>query len=282
MANQSIIGVDIGGTKIHIGKVENGQITKELRLPTLAMRTENEIVQDIIKGIEQIIDPNTIGIGIGVPGLVDEEKGIVLDLTNIPSWKETHLKSHMESHFKTMVRVTNDANCFAIGEKTYGRGQKYHNLVCLALGTGVGAGIIVNDKLYTGTLSMAGEFGGINYLQHDYEYYCSGKFFTECYGENAKILYDKAISGNVKAIQIFDEYGEHLGNLIKTILLTYAPEAIILGGSISKTLQVFQKAMTESLQSFPYKRTLDRLVIDVSSNEQIAVLGAAALIRACH
>jgi glucokinase len=280
MDNQSIIGVDIGGTKINIGKIVNGKIVDELRLPTGAKRPEDEIIQDIIHGIEQIIDTKTIGIGIGVPGLVDEKNGLVLDVLNIPSWKEVPLKSRIEKHFKIKVQISNDANCFAVGEKIYGKGQYYHNFVCLTLGTGVGAGIIINDQLYPGTLSMAGEFGGINYLKDTYEFYCSGKFFTEIHGITAETLNEKAMNGDVKAIHIFDEFGEHLGNLVKTVLFTFAPEAIILGGSISKTFRFFQKSMMDSVNLFPYKRVVKDLVIEVCSHDKISVLGAAALIIA--
>jgi glucokinase len=281
MINQSIIGVDLGGTKINIGKIVNGKIAEEVRLPTGAQRSEDEIILDIIHGIEQIIDKKTtIGIGIGVPGLVDEKNGLVLNVLNIPSWKEVPLKSRIEKNFKIKVQISNDANCFAIGEKIYGIGQNYHNLVCLTLGTGVGAGIIINNKLYTGTLSMAGEFGGINYLKDTYEYYCSGKFFTDKHDISAKALNEKALSGDVQAIHIFDEFGEHVGNLIKTILFTFAPEAIILGGSISKAFRFFQKSMMDSVNQFPYKRILEDLVIEVCSHDKIPVLGAAALIIA--
>jgi glucokinase len=278
MINQSIIGVDLGGTKISIGKIRNGRILEEIRLATGATRPENDIILDIINGIQKIIDIDTIGIGIGVPGLVDEKNGIVLDVLNIPSWKEVYLKKIIENHFHVNVRISNDANCFAIGEKVYGKGRNYHNFVCLTLGTGVGAGIVINDQLYSGTLSMAGEFGGINYLKDTYEFYCSGKFFTEIHGITAELLNERALNGDIKALQIFDEFGEHLGNLIKTILFTYAPEAIILGGSISKTFRFFQKSMMDSIYLFPYKRIIKDLKIEVCSHDKISVLGAAALI----
>jgi glucokinase len=281
MKTQSIVGIDIGGTKINIGKVVDGKVLNEQRYPTNALRSEKEIINDIISGIEQVIEPETIGIGIGVPGLVDEENGIVLDVTNIPAFKETHLKEIIESHFKLPVRIANDANCFAIGVKTYGSGNKYKNIVCLTLGTGVGAGIITNNQLYSGKLSIAGEFGSLGYLDKNYEYYCSGKFFQGNYHTTPKELFEKALNRDVNAIKIFDEFGGHLGELIKTILLTYGPEAIFLGGSISNTFRFFQKGMLDSVNQFPFKRIVQNLEIMVCERNKIPVLGAAALIESC-
>jgi glucokinase len=278
MTDQSIIGIDLGASKINFGKVADGKIIEEIYQPTGADRPEKEIIQDMIISIEKLMDKTTVGIGIGVPGLVDEKNGVVLDVLNIPSWKEVPLKSIIENHFNKKVCISNDANCFALGEKIYGIGKNYRNFVGLSLGSGLGAGIIANNQLYSGTLSMAGEFGGISYLNSNYENYCSGKFFTRNYKTSAKALYNDAISGDSAAIHIFDKFGEHLGNLIKTILLTLGPEAIILGGSVSKTFRFFQKSMMDSVYRFPHKRMIKNLVIEVSPQEKIPVLGAAALL----
>jgi glucokinase len=278
MSKQNVIGIDVGGTKIRIGKISESKLINEILLSTLAHRLEDDIISDIIQGIGMVIDVNTVGIGIGVPGLVDEEKGIIYNPHNIPSWKEVHLKEKIEAHFGLSVRLSNDANCFALGEKVFGMGKKYHNFVGLCLGTGVGAGIIINDKLYSGVLSMSGEFGGVPYLKHDYEYYCSGKFFTQCHGITGQEVFERAMSADINAIKIFDEYGMHLGKLIQTILLTLGPEAIVLGGTVSRSYRFFQKSMMESLLSFPHRLVSNRLEIEVSEFGKTAVFGAAALI----
>jgi glucokinase len=209
--------------------------------------------------------------------LVDEENGIVYNVQNIPSWKEVHLKRHLESHFSIPVNISNDANCFVQGEKYFGRGEKYKNFVGITLGTGLGTGIIINNKLHTGILSAAGEFGCIPYLKHTYEYYCSGKFFKEFHNISGKEAYERALLGDANAIRIFDEYGEHLGNLLKTVLFALGPEAIILGGTVTRSFRFFQKSMMESINNFPFELITNQLEILVSDNEKIAVLGAAAL-----
>jgi glucokinase len=277
MKHHSLLGIDVGGTKIRIGKVTDGKITDELYLLTQADKSEDMIISDIIEGIKKVISPEVTGIGIGVPGLVDEVNGIVYNVTNIPSWKEVHLKKKIESYFNKPVQLANDANCFALGEKVFGKGRKYHNLVGLTIGTGVGTGIIINDKIYSGTFSLAGEFGGIPYLQHTCEYYCSGQFFSECHATTGQAIYERALAGDRKAIKIFDEYGEHLGNLIKTILLALGPQIVILGGSVTQSYRFFHKSMMESISKLPFRMITDHLVIEISTNEKIAVLGAAAL-----
>ncbi len=274
---QPVTGVDIGGTKIVAAKVLNGSLAKEIWIPTYAHRSEKEITEDIIECIRQVTDRETSGIGIGVPGLIDEKQGIIYDLTNIPSWKKVHLKDRIEEALKIPVFISNDANCFALGEKTFGKGKEYSSLVGITMGTGVGAGIIINGKLHSGMLSVAGEVGGIKYLDKDYEYYCSGKFFRGHHGLDAVETYCRACNNDEEALKIFAEYGQHVGELIKTVLLIYGPEAIILGGSLTKAYDFFYDTMIESVASFPYKKVLSQISITNFTSEKIPLLGAAAL-----
>jgi glucokinase len=278
MKHQSIIGIDVGGTKIRVGKVVDGNVVVEVNIPTLAHRSENEIIGDIIKAIKQIIDNEVIGVGIGVPGLLDAENGIVYDVTNIPSWKEAHVKEQIEAAVNTKVYMTNDANCFVLGEKVYGLGASYANLVGITLGTGVGAGIMANNQLCTGVLSVAGEVGSIPYLNSNFEDYCSGKFFPKFYGISGRDAHCRAMSGDIAAQKMFDEYGEHIANLISIILYSVGPEMIVLGGSGAQSFELFEPSLRATLNKFPFKRIIDRLIIKVSSLENTAVLGAAALV----
>ncbi len=277
MKSKSFIGVDIGGTKICVGKVRDGRIENEVELSTPASESAENVIRDIAFGIEQIIDDEVAGIGIGVPGLVDEEKGIVYSVQNIQSWNEVHLKKHLEDQFKKSVFLTNDANCFALGEKLFGKGKSFKNFVGMTLGTGFGAGIIINDKLYSGNLSIAGELGGIPYLQYDYENYCSNKFFTNFFDLQGHEVYEMALAGNIQALYIFEQFGKHLSSIIQLMLYTLGPEAIVFGGSVSKSFPFFKESLWNDLQRFPYKIVLDRLTIEVSEIDKVAVLGAASL-----
>src|SRR5687768_1430608 len=117
MNNSKIIGLDIGGTKIHLGLVQEGAILAELKLPTSAQASKEQILAEIRSGIQSLMEDSVIGIGIGVPGLVDEQNGIVYGVQNIPAFKEVHLKTHLEEYFGKPVYLTNDANSFVLGEK---------------------------------------------------------------------------------------------------------------------------------------------------------------------
>jgi glucokinase len=279
MKSKSYIGVDVGGTKICIGKVKNGKVENELVLSTPATESSENVIHDIVFGIQQIIDNEVGGIGIGVPGLIDEDNGIVCSVQNIPSWTKVHLREHIEARFQKEVRLTNDANCFALGEKVYGKGQQYENFVGLTMGTGLGAGIIINGSLYSGCLSSAGEFGGIPYLKYDFEKYCSGKFFSHFFNLQGHEVYKMALDGNHQAIRIFEQFGKHLSRVIQLILYALGPEAVILGGSVSKSFHFIKDSLLNDLQRFPYKPILERVVIEVSEIENAAVLGAAALFQ---
>jgi len=279
MKNKTFIGVDIGGTKICIGKVRDGNIENEISLATPSTESAENVLRDIVFGIQQMMDDDVEGIGIGVPGLVDEDNGIVYGVQNIPSWNKVHLRKHIEEQFNKKVFITNDANCFAIGEKVYGKGRSFENFVGLVLGTGMGAGIIINGELYSGILCCAGEFGGIPYLQYDFEHYCSSKFFTHFYNLQGQEVFRMAIEGNRQALSIFEQFAKHLSSVIQVILYSIGPEAIILGGSVSKSYCFFQNALWDDLQKFPHKTILDKLSIEVSEIDKIAVLGAAALFQ---
>ncbi len=276
---KKIIGIDIGGTKIHAGLVLDGKMMKEIQIPTSALAPMEQIVHEIITAVEQVTEPDVVGIGVGVPGLVDEKQGIVHLVQNIPSWQEVPLKMYLEKHFKLPVCITNDANSFAAGEKMYGKGKRFNNMVGITLGTGFGTGIIIEGKLYSGIHASAGEFGGVPYLDKTIEDYCSGKFFAESHGMSGIKAKSLAEEGDAAALESFNQFGHHLGNALKIILYTLSPEAIFLGGSISGCLPFFEAAMQKSLREFPFKLVLDEVTVERSGIDNVAVLGAAALFQ---
>lgn len=279
MINSKYLGVDIGGTKVHVGVVQAGELIHEVRFETSASASKEQILTELVQNLTPLVTADVAGIGIGVPGLVDEEEGIVHNVQNIPSWREVHLKRHLAGYFDQPVYLTNDANAFAIGEKMYGQGRPYANLVGLALGTGLGAGIIINHQLYSGTLSSAGEFGMIPYLDKTIEDYCSGKFFGQRTGRAGTEWHALAQQGDAEALAVYAEFGRHLGKALHIILYAISPEAIFLGGSVSQGYEFFRSSLYESLAEFPFRQVTDRLVVAPSLIGNAAVLGAAAL---CH
>ena len=272
-----LIGVDIGGTKITAALIEDDKIVKEFTCTTPFDKEKLVIVDAVSQAISQVFDSEIMGIGIGVPGLVDLQNNLVLDVINIPSWDVVPLKKLLEDKFVKPVFVNNDSNCFALGEKHFGKGKPYGNFVGVTLGTGLGAGIIINNHLYSGQLGGAGEFGNIYYLDSNIENYCSGMFFKNR-NLNGQVLSDKAKSGDREAQKLFDELGTHISHGLANILFALAPEAIILGGSVSQSYPLFEKAMRIAFEDFPFRKMYEDLKIEVSSESNSAVLGASSLV----
>ena len=272
-----LIGVDIGGTKITAALIEDDKIVNQYTCSTPFDQEKMVVVDAVTQAISQVFDAQIMGIGIGVPGLVDLENNQVLDVTNIPSWDVVPLKQLIEDRFSKPVFVNNDSNCFALGEKHFGKGKPYRNFVGVTLGTGVGAGIIINNHLYSGQLGGAGEFGNIYYLDSNIENYCCGMFFKNR-NLNGGECADKARSGNLEAQQLFDELGTHIARGLGNIVFALAPEAIILGGSVAESFPLFEKAMRKAFDDFPFQKLYHDLKIEISDDPNAAVLGASSLV----
>lgn len=274
-----VIGVDIGGTKISAGLIENNKLVKSYKLPTPAREEKAVILQTIIRTIRALGLQDYSGIGVGIPGLVDTKNGIVYDVQNIPSLTHVALKSELESVFYCKVEINNDANCFVLGSNTYGNGQQFKNMVGLTLGTGLGGGLILNGKLYEGVGTGAGEFGFLPYKDSILEHYCSGQFFQRQYNITGEEVSQKAIDGDAKALEMFSHFGHHLGEAIKMIVYSFAPEAVMLGGSVSKNFDFFKESMWKTIRDFPYNHVIDNLVILPATGSEIALVGAASLVQ---
>lgn len=277
MTGQTVIGVDMGGTRIRAGKIRNNKI--ENIVSDFVPKTDNadEVTGVLVSLITRIIDNRVAGIGIGVPSLVDSEKGIVYNVQNIPSWEEVYLRDILEKEFEVPVYINNDANCFAVGERFFGKGKEYDDFVGLICGTGLGAGIIKNGHLMPDRNCGSGEFGEIPYLDKIYEYYSSGQFFQHVYGEDGDVMAGKARQQDAQALRAFREFGSHLGKAIKTIMLAVDPAAIIIGGGVSTSFELYSDAMWEEIRNFPYPRSVENIKIFTTDTQEIALLGAAAL-----
>lgn len=273
-----ILGIDIGGTSIKAGVLVSGHLQDIRSIPTPALESQEVILEALASFIESYLSYSFEGIGIGIPGLVDPKEGVVLGLANIPSFQHVELQKFLRTRFGKPVFINNDANCFALGVHKFGVGKGYQHLVGITLGTGLGGGIIIHNKLYSGVNSAAGEWCGVPYLDMTFEDYCSGKFFNRVYQSRPKALAKLAQEGNPIALQAFDEFGSHVGELLKVILFSLAPEAIVLGGSIRKTYPLFENSMRKTLQTFPYPSVLQKLQILVSDLDETAIHGAVALV----
>jgi glucokinase len=273
----NILGIDMGGTQVRSGLVQDGKTSSISSARINAQGTSDEVLQEFFAFTDPLINDTVTAIGVGVPGLVDAAQSTVYDVVNIPSWKEVPLKQLMEQRYHVPVLINNDANCFAMGEFYFGKGKGHNTIIGLAIGTGLGSGIIVNKKLYRGKNGGAGEFGMISYLDKYYEYYASGQFFQNVYQVNGELVFKNAVSGNTAALKMYEEFGMHLGNSIKTILYAFDVDLIILGGSVRQAFPYFSKAMWQQIKTFAFRKTVNDLRVEVSELENSGILGAAAL-----
>ncbi|MCD7973242.1 MAG: ROK family protein [Candidatus Azobacteroides sp.] len=272
------IGIDLGGTNVRVALVDKNGVRELIKEPCKADKSVEETTGHLKEMIRKIIHPKVKGIGLGVPSAVDSEKGIVYNVNNIPSWKEVHLKEILEKEFNIPVHVNNDANCFALGEKHYGAGKSCENMIGIALGTGLGAGVVLHGKLYGGSHSCAGEIGCVPYRDGTFEHYCSSRFFSRFYRATGMEVYDAAMRGNAEARKVWSDFGEHIGNLLTMVLFVYDPQVIVFGGSIANAFDFFAPAMYDRLKEFLFPDVVKNVIITPSRIQHVGILGAASLI----
>lgn len=275
------IGIDIGGTTIGTGVVENGTVKAKTINPSFGRNASlDETVSYLENLIDVFLDKNVSGIGIGVPSVVDTERGIVYDAQNIPSWKKVNLKEILEDHYGIPVHVNNDANCFAAGAYSH-RFKDVVNLdsvlVGVTLGTGLGTGIVCGGKLLNGNNAGAGELCCLPYQGGILEDYCGSKFFQRA-GMTCSEAMALAIAGNEAAAGLFKEFGRHLGYLMNLILYAYDPACIVIGGGIANSYSFFSGPMLEYVyETFTYKSVLEKVEIIQQTDDNISIIGAACL-----
>lgn len=271
------LGIDIGGTTISLGLIQEAQVVRKICVPSFpANATLDQTMTYLGDRIAEILVPEVERIGIGVPSVVDPVKGIVYNAMNIASWDVVPLKERMEARFGIPVFVNNDANCYALGAAALVR-KPAQVLVCVTLGTGTGVGIVHEGKLFAGTHCGAGEIGALPYGDGIYEACCSKQFFTGK-GWDCKALSQKAEAGDEQALALFREFGRHMGSFLSVVMLAYDPDCIVLGGGVAHTFPLFSATLWEALRSeFPYPTALENLVIEPMPNADVALVGAAAL-----
>ena len=259
------------------GLVEDRKLVEFQSRKINSQGSEEEVLSQVFEVIDNLEIQDYKGIGVGVPSVVDVPKGIVYDVVNIPSWKEVPLKDILENKYQVPARVNNDANCFALAEFHFGKGQGYKSMIGLIMGTGLAGGVIINGRLYEGSNCGAGEFGLIPYLDSYYEHYCCGQFFQSKFELSGEEVSKMASNNDPRGLEIMGEFGAHVGNAIATILYSHDPEIIVLGGSVSQSYGFFKSALWKVLEGFAFSPTVKKLKIEVSGLDNPGILGAAAL-----
>ncbi|SEA35599.1 glucokinase [Arachidicoccus rhizosphaerae] len=299
-----VIGIDFGATQLRAALVSRKAMTDIISKPTPNQGGAGEVWTSLSTLISELLSlhekVHPVAICVGVPSIVDIETGTVFDIQHIPACKELKLGELIKKNFRIPALVNNDANVFALGEFYFGEAdhsQRSHgikmqpvdeiidadqkskptmSLVGLTLGTGLGAGLILNGKLYSGPNCGAGEIGCMPYLDSNLEDYVSGAFFIK-HGVDGKTCFNQARKGESAAIKMYQQFGHHLGQAIKIAMYAYDPDCIVLGGSISQAFDLFEKSMMLALQDFAYPGILTKIKIYPSTLIHGAILGAAAL-----
>jgi len=273
------IGIDLGGTNIRVGLLDDGRIRDVQQAPTPADAPQDEVLAQVYALLDRMPVMEAASIGAGVPSVVDVDTGVVYDVQNIPSWTEVPLGDRLYERYEVPVYVQNDANCFALAEYHFGTDGEPSPMVGLIVGTGFAGGIVVEGNLLSGRNCGAGEFGTAPYKDSIYEHYCAGLFFERRHGTTGEATFKRAQAGDEEALALFDEFGTHLGRALQSVLYAIDPAHVVLGGSVRHAYPFFEEAMWAELETFAFPRALDHLTLTVSELENAGVLGAAALGR---
>lgn len=276
-----IVGIDLGGTNIKFGLVDNGKIIKKIKMKTEADKGSSHIIKRIITGISLIKEGYKIeGIGIGSPGPLDYKQGIIINPPNLP-FRNFNLKKAIQERFKTKVEIENDAKCAALAEKKYGKGKHLKNFIVLTIGTGVGSGAILDGKLYHGNM-FATEMGHMIIRDYkDVEDLVSGTAIEQRAKKSlgkrieAKDLVISAKLGNKGAQKLINEVAKDLAIAFTNLTHIFDPELIIINGGVKEAGNyLFDKAKKEM-----DKLTMFEGKIALSDLENAGILGAASLIK---
>jgi glucokinase len=293
MDNKIIIGVDLGGTKIMTGAIDNeGRVLgSPVRVPTEGNDPADAIVKRITGSIEEILGSlnRTIddveGIGIGSTGPLDIREGVILECPQLPNMHFFPLRKTIQDYFGIPVFVNNDANCLIYSESVFGAAADKRSVVGFTLGTGIGCAVILDKKIFNGSHGTAAEIWPSPYRSGIIEDFVSGRGVSEIYksisGKNTTSIevYKLALEGDSQALQTWSEFGAHLAVPIAWAINIIDPEIVILGGSITSAYSFFKISMEEHLRKWICPVPADRTkVILAQLGANAGFIGAACLV----
>ncbi len=282
--NRFSIGVDLGGTNLRIAAVdEQGALVEKVTLGTRISLGPDRVIGDMCEAIERISEKYRdsaplIGIGVGVPGIIDVQTGLVRESPNLPGFVDYPAGAAIEQRLKTVVILENDANVAALGEKLLGAGKDYSDVAILTLGTGVGGGLVLGGAIWRGANGMAGEFGHTTVEPDGHPCGCGNRGCLEQYASatamvrmaretiasdgasalaraaqsdpefSAKSIYNLAIQGDEDARRIFRCVGRCLGIVHSAMVNSLNLPIYVIGGGASSAWDVFSPAIFEELR----------------------------------
>lgn len=299
MAEYSI-GVDMGGTNLRAAAVSSdGEIFEKCTGTTDLHEGRDAVIEDMVRSINELKKrcgtATLAGVGIGVPGFILMEKGIIANSNNLPEFDGFPVRDAIQERLGTSIILENDANAAALGEKWVGAGRDVNDLIMLTLGTGIGGGIIVGGKILHGFVGMAGEIGHITVNPTGNPCGCGNQGCLEKHASATAVkgmarlmrlgdhltsqeIYDMAAAGDEKARRIFQVMGEALGTALATMVNLFNFPLYLLSGGVVAGWDQFAPAMFAELErrSFTY-RTVKTRIEKASLGNQAGLIGAAYL-----
>lgn len=292
-----VIGLDIGGTAVKYGFLdENGVILELGEFPTEAEKGVENLFKNICKVIDKYLSDDILGIAVSGTGQIDGTIGKVIGGNPIiPGWIGTNLVEKLEDRYKIPAVLENDVNCAALGEKWLGAGKNSENFVCLTIGTGVGGGIILNGDIFRGDTYVAGEFGHIQIVKSGEECLCGKKGCYERYASatalvkmvkektgktlNGKEIFELEKSGDKEIKEIVDRWIDYFTDGLSTIVYIFNPPLVVIGGGVTKQGEYLLNRILVSLDSklgINYKKNLKIKFAELGNNA--GILGAEYLL----
>jgi glucokinase len=286
------IGVDLGGTNLRVAAIDfKGNILERVSVPANYEHGPAPIVAQIVQIIQRVRAGSLgvlRGVGIGVPGYIDIDAGVVMGAANLPGFEGFPIRDEVQRHLGAPIMLENDANAAALGEKWLGAGRDVKNLILLTLGTGIGGGIIIDGKVLHGNHGMAGEFGHMTVISDGNPCSCGNTGCLEKHASATAIaamgrmmhfgreintsedVYDLALEGNEHALRIFDSMGRALGIAIANLVNAFDFPLYLISGGPLPAWDFFAPPMFTEIKrrSFTYVRNGTRV--------EKALLGADA------
>ena len=307
-------GIDLGGTTAKIGLfTTSGALLEKWEVPTDTSNAGEHILENLAAAIlgkmkEQSIDPEQVeGVGIGVPGPVQNASVVPIVCANLGGWGEQNVSARLSGLLDGLkVLVGNDANVAALGEIWMGAAKGCSSAVMVTLGTGVGGGVIVNNHVIDGTHGAGGEIGHLTVNRHEtalcgcgkkgcLEQYSSATGVVRCMkkllDENpdtpcvlrgtdfvAKDVFDAARSGDALAAREVDEMADTLGMALASIAATVDPEAFLVGGGVSRAGEVLFAPLTKHFKEYAFRSCRETPIKQASLGNDAGIYGAVRLI----
>jgi glucokinase len=299
------IGVDLGGTNLRAAAIDShGKLLEKIAGSTELQAGRDAVIDDMVQSIEKLRarlgKHNLRGVGIGLPGFILMDKGIIIGSNNMPEFDNYPVREEIEKRLGAKVILENDANAAALGEKWMGAGREVDDLVLLTLGTGIGGGIIVGGRVLHGQLGMAGELGHLTVVPNGNPCGCGNRGCVEKHASATAIsamarliglghdltsedVYKLAQEGNDRAKMTFHSMGEALGVALANLINIFNFPLYLLSGGPLPAWDFFAPAMIAEVErrSFTYRHSPTRIEKATLGNEA-GLYGAAYLPFSCE